>query len=73
MAESLTVPQPILPFVRDPFRRSRRKTRVVSVGSVAVGGNNPIRLQSMTTTDTLDTAKTVAQALRMVEDRKSVV
>ncbi|PIP81926.1 MAG: 4-hydroxy-3-methylbut-2-en-1-yl diphosphate synthase [Elusimicrobia bacterium CG_4_9_14_3_um_filter_62_55] len=53
--------------VGDPYRRERRRTRVVAVGSVLVGGSYPLRLQSMTTTDTLDTAATVAQALRMVE------
>ena len=33
----------------------RRPTREVFVGKIGVGGNNPIRLQSMTTTDTMDT------------------
>src|SRR5436853_7255960 len=37
------------------------------VGNVAVGGDNPIRVQSMTTTRTLDTEATVAQAIRLVE------
>jgi (E)-4-hydroxy-3-methylbut-2-enyl-diphosphate synthase len=37
------------------------------VGDVGVGGSNPIRVQSMTTTDTLDTVGTVAQTLRLVE------
>lgn len=45
---------------------SRRVTREVMVGGVGVGSTNPIRVQSMTTTDTLDTAGTVAQALRLV-------
>jgi (E)-4-hydroxy-3-methylbut-2-enyl-diphosphate synthase len=38
----------------------------VNVGDVAIGGDNPIRLQSMTTTDTLDTAGTADQAERLV-------
>jgi len=55
-----------LPFVRDVFSPRRRPTRVVKVGDVAVGGDNPIRVQSMTTTDTLDTIGTVEQAERLV-------
>jgi (E)-4-hydroxy-3-methylbut-2-enyl-diphosphate synthase len=50
----------------DPFGFVRRATREVMVGNVGVGGMNPIRVQSMTTTDTLDTDATVAQALRLV-------
>ncbi len=37
------------------------------VGNVGVGGKNPIRLQSMTTTDTMDTNGTVDQSIRMIE------
>ncbi len=37
------------------------------VGDVGIGGNNPIRVQSMTTTDTMDTKATVAQSIRMIE------
>jgi len=37
------------------------------VGEVGIGGKNPIRLQSMTTTDTMDTEGTVAQSIRMIE------
>jgi (E)-4-hydroxy-3-methylbut-2-enyl-diphosphate synthase len=54
-----------LPFPGDPFAPVRRVTRVVRVGDVAVGGDNPIRIQSMTTTDTQDVAATVAQAERL--------
>lgn len=42
-------------------------TREVHIGSVALGGSNPIRIQSMTTTDTMDTMGTVAQSIRMIE------
>src|SRR5574344_217684 len=45
----------------------RRKTLEIMVGSVGIGGNNPIRIQSMTNTDTMDTQATVEQTLRMVE------
>ena len=46
---------------------SRFQTREVNVGSVPLGGENPIRIQSMTTTDTMDTIATVEQTIRMVE------
>ncbi|HTA83649.1 MAG TPA: (E)-4-hydroxy-3-methylbut-2-enyl-diphosphate synthase [Bacteroidia bacterium] len=45
----------------------RRKSRVVHIGDVPLGGNYPIRVQSMTTTDTLDTMGTVEQSIRMIE------
>src|SRR5271163_664714 len=46
---------------------SRRRTRVVSIGDVPMGGDNPIRIQSMTTVDTMDTLGSVEQTIRMVE------
>lgn len=46
---------------------SRLKTREVAIGNVNFGGDNPIRLQSMTTVDTMDTEASVAQAIRMIE------
>jgi (E)-4-hydroxy-3-methylbut-2-enyl-diphosphate synthase len=46
---------------------SRYLTRVVNIGDVPLGGNHPIRVQSMTTTDTMDTIKTVEQSIRMIE------
>jgi (E)-4-hydroxy-3-methylbut-2-enyl-diphosphate synthase len=46
---------------------SRRKTRVVTIGDVPMGGDNPIRIQSMTTIDTMDTLGSVEQTIRMVE------
>jgi (E)-4-hydroxy-3-methylbut-2-enyl-diphosphate synthase len=49
----------------DPFRPRRRPTFEVKVGDVAIGGESPIRVQSMTTTDTLDTAATADQAERL--------
>ena len=48
-------------------RYSRRKTREVRIGDVPLGGNNPIRIQSMTTVDTMDTMGTVEQSIRMIE------
>ena len=46
---------------------SRYKTREVHIGDLALGGDNPIRIQSMTTTDTMDTQATVEQSIRMIE------
>jgi (E)-4-hydroxy-3-methylbut-2-enyl-diphosphate synthase len=46
---------------------SRYKTRVVDIGGVPLGGDHPIRVQSMTTTDTMDTDATVLQSIRMIE------
>ncbi len=46
---------------------SRRKTREVNIGGVYLGGNYPIRVQSMTTVDTMDTMGSVDQAIRMIE------
>lgn len=45
---------------------SRFVTREFTIGDVPMGGNNPIRIQSMTTTDTMDTLGTVEQTIRMV-------
>ena len=46
---------------------SRLKTREVFIGDVPLGGDNPIRIQSMTTTDTMDTLGTVEQSIRIIE------
>jgi (E)-4-hydroxy-3-methylbut-2-enyl-diphosphate synthase len=46
---------------------SRYKTREVKIGDVPLGGKNPIRIQSMTITNTMDTNATVEQTVRMVE------
>ncbi len=52
---------------------SRFKTREVLVGNVGIGGINPIRVQSMTTTDTMDTKGTVEQSIRMIEAGSELV
>jgi len=46
---------------------SRFKTREVMIGGIGFGGNNPIRVQSMTTTDTMDTIATVEESIRMIK------
>ncbi|MFD2597780.1 (E)-4-hydroxy-3-methylbut-2-enyl-diphosphate synthase [Sphingobacterium corticis] len=46
---------------------SRFKTREVFVGNIPMGADNPIRIQSMTTIDTMDTLGSVEQTIRMVD------
>ncbi len=50
------------------FDYKRRKTSVVNIGGVPLGGNNPIRIQSMTNTSTMDTEGSVAQIKRIVAE-----
>ncbi len=45
----------------------RRRSTEARVGNIGIGGNNPIRIQSMATTDTNDTAASVAQAKRIID------
>ena len=59
--------------VKNPFKYcnsiteySRYKTREVFIGDVPLGGKNPIRIQSMTTTDTMNTIDTVEQSIRII-------
>lgn len=56
-----------LPYSSSLTSYKRFNTREVMCGEVGIGGNNPIRVQSMTTTDTMDTKATVAQSIRMIE------
>ena len=44
----------------------RFKTKEVKIGDIPLGGKHPIRIQSMTTTDTMDTLSTVEQSIRMI-------
>ena len=46
---------------------SRFKTRVVRVGDLGIGGNNPIAIQSMTITNTMDTIATAEESIRMID------
>ncbi|MBA4239368.1 MAG: 4-hydroxy-3-methylbut-2-en-1-yl diphosphate synthase [Sphingobacteriaceae bacterium] len=56
-----------LPYSNSLTEYKRFLTREVKCGYVGIGGINPIRVQSMTTTDTMDTKATVAQSIRMIE------
>lgn len=55
-----------LQYCPDLYHYQRRCTREVTVGKVGVGGDNPIRVQSMLTCDTMDTAKCIQQTLELV-------
>src|SRR6185436_19641912 len=46
---------------------SRLVTREVMVGDLGIGGKNPIRIQSMTTADTMNTLVTVEESIRMID------
>jgi (E)-4-hydroxy-3-methylbut-2-enyl-diphosphate synthase len=54
-----------LSYCENPFVYRRRKTREVKVGSVGVGGDNPIRVQSMITCDTMDTDASIQQTIEL--------
>lgn len=51
----------------DYFNKKRIQTVEVSIGTIKIGGDNPILPQSMTTTDTLDVTASVAQSKRMID------
>ncbi len=54
-------------FTKNLHSYQRRETRVVHIGDVPLGGTYPIRIQSMTTVDTMDTKGSVEQSIRMIE------
>ncbi len=54
-----------LSYCENPFEYHRRKTREVKVGNIGVGGDNPIRVQSMITCDTMDTGASVQQTIKL--------
>ena len=51
----------------DLFNYSRRESSEVNIGATPLGGNNPIRIQSMTNTVTMDTEACVEQAKRIID------
>ena len=52
---------------RNLFNYQRRHSQVVRIGGLLLGGDNPVRIQSMANTDTNDTEGSVAQALRIID------
>jgi (E)-4-hydroxy-3-methylbut-2-enyl-diphosphate synthase len=56
-----------LSYCESPFVYHRRKTREVKVGNVGIGGDNPIRVQSMITCDTMDTEASIQQTIELAD------
>ena len=56
-----------LPYCIDLLNRKRLATLEIQIGNINMGGNAPIRVQSMTTTDTMDTVGSVEQSIRMID------
>jgi (E)-4-hydroxy-3-methylbut-2-enyl-diphosphate synthase len=54
-------------YCDSPFFYRRRRTHEVKVGDIGVGGNNPLRVQSMTIADTMDTSATVKEAVELFD------
>src|SRR6058998_3237368 len=52
-------------YCENPLQYRRRATREVRVGNVGIGGNNPIRVQSMITCDTMDTQMSIQQTIEL--------
>ena len=55
------------PYCENFLIRSRFPTKSVKIGNLSLGGKAPIRVQSMTTTDTMDTEASVAESKRMID------
>ena len=54
-------------YIKDLTRYQRQETLDVNIGGVSVGSNNPIRIQTMTDTNTTDTDATIEQIIRVVK------
>jgi (E)-4-hydroxy-3-methylbut-2-enyl-diphosphate synthase len=67
LSDMMTPTDDSLMYCESYFKYSRNQTADVVIGNIGVGGNNPIRVQSMTTTNTLDTEATVEQSIRIIE------
>ena len=50
-----------------PFYPERRRSRAVNVGQVGIGGDNPVRLQSMITCDTMDTLACIRESMELAD------
>lgn len=62
-----------LPYINDYYNRERLQTIEVKIGDVKTGSDHPIRVQSMTTADTMDTKKSVEESIRMIENGCEIV
>ncbi|MFL6597623.1 MAG: (E)-4-hydroxy-3-methylbut-2-enyl-diphosphate synthase [Chthoniobacterales bacterium] len=57
----------LVKYCSNPLQYHRRVTREVKVGNVGIGGDNPIRVQSMITCDTMDTEASIQQTMELAE------
>lgn len=57
----------MIKYCESVYETKRLKTRTVMVGNVGIGGNNPVRIQSMTTSNTRDVEATIEQVVRLTE------
>nr|AAO24774.1 GCPE protein [Catharanthus roseus] len=64
---------PVQKYCESIHKTVRRKTRTVMVGNVALGSDHPIRIQTMTTTDTKDVAATVEQVMGIADKGADIV
>ena len=55
------------PYCEDFLNRKRFSTHTATIGTLTLGGDAPIRVQSMTTTDTMDTRASVEESKRMID------
>jgi (E)-4-hydroxy-3-methylbut-2-enyl-diphosphate synthase len=62
-----------LKYCNSLTKYSRFRTRTIDLKTLGIGGNNPIRIQSMTTTNTMDTLATVEQAIKMYKSGSELV
>ena len=58
---------PVSPYCVSRFHSTRRTTREVKIGELTLGGKQPVRVQSMTTTDTMDIRATARQSIELAE------
>ncbi|HRD56017.1 MAG TPA: (E)-4-hydroxy-3-methylbut-2-enyl-diphosphate synthase [Parachlamydiaceae bacterium] len=63
----------MIKYCESIFKTKRWKTREVLVGQVGVGGNNPVRIQSMTTSSTRDVEATIDQIMRLADTGCEIV
>ena len=67
MIKKKTIGSPEKKYCNSLTRYDRRHSVEVVIGDLPLGGDNPIRIQSMTTVDTMDTIGSVEQSIRMIE------
>ncbi len=63
----------IPPYCNNLYNRSRLESKVVKIGSVSIGYDFPIAVQSMTTADTMDTDGSVEESIRMIKNGCEIV